>query len=477
MSEDVPPRRSFSFRRKKDKNPPLPGKVMLLGKPAPGFLLSDTIGRRSFSNRNSVSNASALTEDFADASLTDVQAVDTPSMPADKKKVMKGPQQQFSPHAEPVTAHNLSSQDQEEDISSSEGRPAPEKALVSPHTERRTREIIENEESKRKHKQIEELLNDASFDIDRLRQLSWGGLSPDQRPAVWKLLMGYVPKVRSRREDTLQKKRQEYRGCVGMHVDMDPEIRSSAERAILVQIRKDLPRTNPEYPVFQHPEIQNSLERVLFIWSVRHPASGYVQGMNDLATPLFLAFLSEHTAVSEDGREVDLLALTAAQLQQVEADSYWCLTRLLAGIQDNYTSALPGIQRNVSLLEELTRKIDCDLHTHILSHDIQFLHFAFRWMNCLLLREFPMRLVFRMWDAYWAEKEAAFKTFHVFVCVALLKKFSPQLRGLDNFPDLLHFLQNLPTLTWTEREMSELLAEAYVLKNIFSDALSHLKAT
>lgn len=34
--------------------------------------------------------------------------------------------------------------------------------------------------------------------------------------------------------------------------------------------------------------------RILFIWSMRHPASGYVQGINDLAAPLILVFLTEY---------------------------------------------------------------------------------------------------------------------------------------------------------------------------------------
>ena len=34
--------------------------------------------------------------------------------------------------------------------------------------------------------------------------------------------------------------------------------------------------------------------RILFIWSMRHPASGYVQGINDVAPPFILVFLSEY---------------------------------------------------------------------------------------------------------------------------------------------------------------------------------------
>ena len=35
-------------------------------------------------------------------------------------------------------------------------------------------------------------------------------------------------------------------------------------------------------------------ERILYIWAIRHPASGYVQGINDLVTPFFVIFLTEY---------------------------------------------------------------------------------------------------------------------------------------------------------------------------------------
>ena len=37
-----------------------------------------------------------------------------------------------------------------------------------------------------------------------------------------------------------------------------------------------------------------SLERILYVWAIRHPASGYVQGINDLATPFFQVFLAAY---------------------------------------------------------------------------------------------------------------------------------------------------------------------------------------
>lgn len=37
----------------------------------------------------------------------------------------------------------------------------------------------------------------------------------------------------------------------------------------------------------------------------------------------------------------------------VEADCYWCLCKLIHGIQDQYTYAQPGIQRAVFKIHEL----------------------------------------------------------------------------------------------------------------------------
>ena len=59
------------------------------------------------------------------------------------------------------------------------------------------------------------------------------------------------------------------------------------------QIHIDIPRMSPLIPLFQQPCVQEMFERVLYIWAIRHPASGYVQGVNDLVTPYFIVFLQE----------------------------------------------------------------------------------------------------------------------------------------------------------------------------------------
>lgn len=59
-----------------------------------------------------------------------------------------------------------------------------------------------------------------------------------------------------------------------------------------------------------------------------------------------------------DPEQFDTSLLPENVLNAVEADSFWCLSRLLDGIQDNYISAQPGIQRSVKRMAELVARID-----------------------------------------------------------------------------------------------------------------------
>lgn len=54
----------------------------------------------------------------------------------------------------------------------------------------------------------------------------------------------------------------------------------------------------------------------------------------------------------------------------------------------------------VSTLRELITRIDTPLANHLNEEGVEFIQFSFRWMNCLLMREFSVKNVIRMWDAY-----------------------------------------------------------------------------
>jgi hypothetical protein len=56
--------------------------------------------------------------------------------------------------------------------------------------------------------------------------------------------------------------------------------------------------------------------------------------------------------------QFDVAELPEGALEALEADSFWCLSKLLDGIQDNYLSEQPGIQRQVARLQVLCSRVD-----------------------------------------------------------------------------------------------------------------------
>ncbi|NWV78858.1 TB22B protein, partial [Dasyornis broadbenti] len=314
-----------------------------------------------------------------------------------------------------------------------------------------------------------QLLSSHNTDLDELRKCSWPGVPREVRPVTWRLLSGYLPANSERRKLTLQRKREEYFGFIQQYYDSRNE---EHHQDTYRQIHIDIPRTNPLIPLFQQPLVQEIFERILFIWAIRHPASGYVQGINDLVTPFFVVFLSEH--VEEDVENFDVTNLSQDVLRSIEADSFWCMSKLLDGIQDNYTFAQPGIQKKVKALEELVSRIDEQVHNHFRKYEVEYLQFAFRWMNNLLMRELPLRCTIRLWDTYQSEPEG-FSHFHLYVCAAFLIKWRKEILDEEDFQGLLMLLQNLPTIHWGNEEIGLLLAEAYRLKYMFADAPNHYR--
>ncbi|KAF3619837.1 TBC1 domain family member 22B [Capsicum annuum] len=306
--------------------------------------------------------------------------------------------------------------------------------------------------------------------LEKLRELAWNGVPSYFRPNIWRLLLGYAPPNSDRREGVLRRKRLDYLDCVAQYYDIQDIERTDEEINMLRQIAVDCPRTVPDVSFFQQAQVQKSLERILYIWAIRHPASGYVQGINDLATPFLVVFLSEHVEGSIDNWMMS--DLPSEKISDIEADCYWCLSKLLDGMQDHYTFAQPGIQRLVFKLKELVRRIDEPVSTHMEEQGLEFLQFAFRWFNCLLIREIPFHLVTRLWDTYLAEGDAL-PDFLVYIAASFLLTWSDKLLKLD-FQEMVMFLQHLPTHNWSHSELEMVLSRAYMWHAMFNSSPSHL---
>ncbi|RLV91416.1 GTPase-activating protein gyp1 [Spathaspora sp. JA1] len=387
------------------------------------------------------------------------------------------------------------------------------------------------------------LTSDTNINLQDLRKLSWNGIPNELRAVSWLLLLGYLPTNKSRQSSTLKRKRQEYlQGLSSVTIefqDVEPDNESNIslshanrDKLLYHQIKIDVKRTNPTLKLYSYNATQMSLRKILYLWAVRHPASGYVQGINDLCTPFYQIFLNNYIwqlqrkqqllqrqhnnattssspvegdheddvdlyipgYLAEEGEDdpEEFKLLQDPKLSQytldnfdtswlssritaiIEADTYWCLSRLLENITDNYIHEQPGILRQVNELKNLISKIDNELIKHFESEGVEFIQFSFRWMNCLLMRELPMQLIIRMWDTYLSETPIGFNTFHTYVCAAFLIKFTNDLKQKD-FQEILLFLQNPPTSQWKEKDVELMLSEAFIWQSLYKNASAHLR--
>ena len=258
---------------------------------------------------------------------------------------------------------------------------------------------------------FEKVLADSPVKMLELEKLSWSGVPQCYRTRVWKMLCGYLPAAAGKADLVLQRKREEYTGYVNQYFNNKEE---DIHKDTFRQISIDVPRMSPLVSLFQQKCVQEMVERILYIWAIRHPASGYVQGINDLVTPFLMVFLQDFVDTDVTRNHFQFDSLEEGVRKDIEADAFWCMTKVLEGIQDNYTFAQPGIQVKIRQLEELVKRVDSTLHNHIVHHEVQYLQFSFRWMNNLLLRELPLTATIRLWDTYLSETEG-FSKFHLYV--------------------------------------------------------------
>ena len=194
-------------------------------------------------------------------------------------------------------------------------------------------------QSEKRKKQIQDMLDQPIIDLERIRSMAWAGIPDEFRARVWRLFLDYEPVNVALRDQTLEHKRRDYFDCLDrIYSGPQKNLWTNAQKQTILQIRKDLPRTH--LTLLRTERVQALFERILFVYSVRHPASGYVQGMNDLLQPFFFAFILPFMGsycVKDIGMFENIDNIDDTLLNNIEADCFWCFSKLLDGLQDIYT--------------------------------------------------------------------------------------------------------------------------------------------
>ena len=167
-----------------------------------------------------------------------------------------------------------------------------------------------------RHEQLFYLLNQPSINLSDLRKLCWHGCPIEVRATCWKLLLGYTPTTTSRLSTTLFNKRVEYSRVLNAHYLGS----KCLDKSILHQITIDIKRTSGS-AFLLNDELRERVIRILYCWSIRRPASGYVQGLNDVVMPLFEVFLVDAVQTSEDVQPISNISLGGGQLVSTTDDN------------------------------------------------------------------------------------------------------------------------------------------------------------
>lgn len=327
---------------------------------------------------------------------------------------------------------------------------------------------------------FDKLMEADSVDMPKLRELVWSGCSrsdPRTRSYCWQLLLGFLPPRIDRRSDSQARKALEYDGILSEYerslADDLGKLRDDSTRSLIRQVDVDIPRTvNFGLDWILSRPFDCIIRRVLIVWSLRNPACGYVQGMNDIMVTIMLVLIEGSLNRPLESIKADDFVLIDARL--LESDLYWMFSRLIQGVQDHYTSSQPGIQKMMRHFKDIIRRLDQDLSNHLESQQIDLEQLSFRWFNCLLAREFGYRSLLRIWDTCIAEEDG-FNVFLVYFCAVLIRNKSAKLRCME-FQQIMSFFTpsdkpiDLPDINELEANISE----AFVLKTLFHSSPNHL---
>lgn len=93
-------------------------------------------------------------------------------------------------------------------------------------------------------------------------------------------------------------------------------------------------------------------------------------------------------------------------------------------------------------------------------------HMYFKWVTCLLLRQFSVKIGLRLFDTYIAD-ESNYFNFIMYILAAIILKYSRKFKKMK-FEEMMILQQNMPTKDWSEEDLSTVIAEAYVYQSYFT---------
>ncbi|KAL0985011.1 hypothetical protein UPYG_G00151810 [Umbra pygmaea] len=138
-------------------------------------------------------------------------------------------------------------------------------------------------------------------------------------------------------------------------------------------IDKDVPRTDRDLPYYLGEGLGNLLvlRDILITYAAFHPEVSYAQGMNDLCSR-FLEVLDS------------------------EVDTYWSFSFYMEKFSKDFRA--DGLHRKIELEAALLKELDPQLHTHLITENMESFTFCHRWLLLGFQREFEHYDALRLFE-------------------------------------------------------------------------------
>ncbi|KAL8158732.1 hypothetical protein V2J09_000269 [Rumex salicifolius] len=121
-------------------------------------------------------------------------------------------------------------------------------------------------------------------------------------------------------------------------------------------------------------------------------------------------------------------------VMQDDSEAFWCFTSLLERLGPNFNRDQNGMHAQLFALSKLVELLDVPLHNYFKQNDCLNYFFCFR--------ELKYSETMRMWEVLWTHHLS--EHLHLYVCVALLKRYRRKIIGEQmDFDTLLKFINEL----------------------------------
>ncbi|PSS20939.1 TBC1 domain family member 15 like [Actinidia chinensis var. chinensis] len=255
------------------------------------------------------------------------------------------------------------------------------------------------------------------------KRIFYGGVDYRLRKEVWPFLLGYhaYDSTYAERKYLVSVKKSEYEAVKNQwqSISSEQSKRFTKFRERKGLIEKDVVRTDRSLSFYNgddNPNV-NLLRDILLTYSFYNFDLGYCQGMSDLLSPMLF-------------------------IMRDESESFWCFVALMERLGPNFNRDQNGMHSQLFALCKLVELLDNPLHNYFKQNDCLNYFFCFRWVLIQFKREFEFERTMRLWEVLWTHYLS--EHLHLYVCVAVLKKYRRKIMGEQmDFDTLLKFINEL----------------------------------